>query len=234
MHPLRGLILMAALIVPLLGVGCGPESSDRTGVDAPAASAGRADLPAGTDDPGPPAGDQYTAAGGRDPPLSDPGRDRIATGDETESLPVGDWEPNATVERVVDGDTLIAEIGGRSESIRLIGIDTPESVARSRPVECYGIEASLRLQELLPPGTEVTLLRDAEARDAYDRLLGYVIRTSDGLFINLELVAAGYAATLTFPPNDQFADALARAESEAITARRGLWGVCGGPDVPAE
>ena len=226
--------MMAVLIVPLFGVGCGPESSDRTRVDAPAASAGRADRPSGTGDPRSPAGDLETAAGDRDPPLSDPGRDRIVTGDEAESLPVGDWEPNATVERVVDGDTLIAEIGGRSESIRLIGIDTPESVARSRPVECYGTEAALRLQELLPPGTAVTLLRDAEGRDAYDRLLGYVVRSSDGLFINLELIASGYAVTLNFPPNDQFADALALAESEAMTARRGLWGVCGGPDVPVE
>ena len=144
------------------------------------------------------------------------------------------WEANATVERVVDGDTIIAGIGDRSESVRLIGIDTPESVARERPVECYSKEATQHLQELLPRGTPIALLRDVEARDIYDRLLGYVVRSSDGLFVNLEMVTRGYAAALNFPPNDYYADAFARAESEAMAAGRGLWNECGGPDVPLE
>ena len=142
--------------------------------------------------------------------------------------------PNATVERVVDGDTIIAEIGGRSESVRLIGIDTPESVARTRPVQCYGKEASLYLQELLPVGTAVTLVRDVEARDVYNRLLSYVVRSDDGLFVNLELVAAGYASILNYPPNDYYANVFARAESEAVATGRGLWTACGGPGVPLE
>ena len=144
------------------------------------------------------------------------------------------WEANATVERVVDGDTIIAGIGDRSESVRLIGIDTPESVARERPVECYSQEATQHLQELLPRGTPIALLRDVEARDIYDRLLGYVVRSGDGLFVNLEMVARGYAAALNFPPNDYYADAFARAESEAMAAGLGLWNQCGGPDVPLE
>ena len=141
-------------------------------------------------------------------------------------------EPNAVVERVVDGDTVVVRIGGRSETVRLIGIDTPESVARTRPVQCYGAEASLRLAETLPVGTAVTLIRDAEPRDAYDRLLAYVVRSSDALFVNLDLVIAGYAAVLEYPPNVYYSDLFARAESAAIAAGRGLWGVCGGADVP--
>ena len=144
------------------------------------------------------------------------------------------WVPNAVVERVVDGDTIIASIGERSETVRLIGLDAPESVAPTRPVQCYGKEASGFLEAVLPAGTEITLLRDVEARDVYDRLLGYVVRSSDGLFVNLELVAAGYAAVLSYPPNDHYADVLDRAQAEAVVSGRGLWSACGGPDVPLD
>ena len=144
------------------------------------------------------------------------------------------WAPNATVERVVDGDTIDVLIGGRRETVRLIGIDTPESVAPTRPVQCFGKEASRHLEAMLPAGTEITLVRDIEARDVYQRLLGYVVRSDDGLFVNLELVAAGYAAVLNYPPNDHYADVLSRAEADAVAADRGLWGHCGGPDVPLD
>ncbi len=142
--------------------------------------------------------------------------------------------PNATVKQVTDGDTIVAKIGSHTEPVRLIGIDTPESVARYRPVECYGAEASTYLEHLLPPGTRITLVGDVESRDMYDRLLGYVFRSDDNLFINLELVSSGYAATLNFPPNDHYADVFAQAESRAVADRLGLWGACGGPDVPLE
>ena len=142
------------------------------------------------------------------------------------------WTPNATVERVVDGDTIDVLIGSRQETVRLIGIDTPESVAPTRPVQCFGKEASLHLEALLPAGTEITLVRDVEARDVYQRLLGYVVRSRDGLFVNLELVEAGFAAVLNYPPNDHYASVLARAEADAVAAGRGLWGHCGGADVP--
>ena len=163
----------------------------------------------------------------------DPPAESTASGDA--AVPVNgenDWAPNATVERVVDGDTISVMIGDRLESVRLIGIDTPETVAPTRPVQCFGKEASLHLEAMLPAGTEITLVRDVEARDAYDRLLGYVVRSRDGLFVNLELVAAGYAAVLNYPPNDYYADVLARAEADAVAAGRGLWSACGGPDVP--
>ena len=78
---------------------------------------------------------------------------------------------------------------GRDERVRLIGIDTPETVDPRKPVQCFGKEASDHTKALLPAGTAVRLERDAEARDRYDRLLAYVYRASDGLFVNLELGA---------------------------------------------
>ena len=165
----------------------------------------------------------------------DPPAESTAGGDAAvPSNGENDWAPNATVERVVDGDTISVMIGDRLEMVRLIGIDTPESVAPTRPVQCFGKEASLHLEAMLPSGTEITLVRDVEARDVYDRLLGYVVRSRDGLFVNLELVAAGYAAVLNYPPNDYYADVLARAEADAVAAGRGLWSACGGPDVPLD
>ncbi|RMH72938.1 MAG: thermonuclease, partial [Actinomyces sp.] len=141
-------------------------------------------------------------------------------------------EPNATVERVVDGDTIIVDIGGQRERVRLIGIDTPESVDENRPVQCYGHEASAFVTDLLPPGTPVTLILDAETRDQYGRLLAYVVRSSDQLFVNLTLLELGYADTLTIEPNDHYARRFESAAAEARAEGRGLWGVCGGPDVP--
>jgi micrococcal nuclease len=137
----------------------------------------------------------------------------------------------ATVVRVVDGDTVVVEVGGTEESVRLIGIDTPESVARDRPNECFGAEASARLSSLLPAGTAVVLTRDVEPRDLYDRLLAYVQRSSDGLFLNAAQVADGYAEAKDYPPNTAYRDDFEQAERTARAAGLGLWSACGGPDV---
>jgi micrococcal nuclease len=140
----------------------------------------------------------------------------------------------ATVVRPVDGDTVVVDVGGREEPVRLIGIDTPESVAQDRPVECYGPEAKRRLAELLPVGTEVVLERDVEGRDRYDRLLAYVVREADGVLVNAVLVEEGFAESSAFPPNVTRQDELDAAQARAQSARRGLWPVCGGTDVPAQ
>lgn len=137
----------------------------------------------------------------------------------------------AVVERVVDGDTIVVRLGGTTEQVRLIGIDTPETSDPRRPVECFGHEAAARTAELLPAGTPVRLERDAEARDRYNRLLAYVHRGR--LFVNLALVEEGFAAAATFPPNVAHRDAIVGAAADARAAGRGLWGRCGGPDVPA-
>jgi micrococcal nuclease len=138
----------------------------------------------------------------------------------------------ATVVHPVDGDTVVVDIDGREEAVRFIGIDTPESVARDRPVECYGPEAKARTAELLPEGTVVRLERDVEARDKYDRLLAYVIRDADGVLVNLLLVEEGYAEARAFPPNLAHQPELDEAEARARADERGLWPACGGTDAP--
>lgn len=135
------------------------------------------------------------------------------------------------VTHVVDGDTLDVRLGDAEERVRLIGVDTPESVAPDRPVQCYGAEASLYLATLVPEGTEVRLERDAEPRDRYGRLLAYVYRADDDLLVNLELVEQGYADAVTYGDNEALYDEMVAAEARARDGGRGLWGVCGGPDV---
>jgi micrococcal nuclease len=137
----------------------------------------------------------------------------------------------ATVVRVVDGDTLVVRVGGADEPVRLIGIDTPETVAPGRPVECYGAEASDHLAALTPAGTDVRLERDVEARDVYDRLLAYVYRADDGLFINRAQVEGGYAEAKDYPPNSAHRTELQQVQAAARAGGAGLWGACGSADV---
>lgn len=139
----------------------------------------------------------------------------------------------ATVVEVVDGDTVVVDIAGRQETLRLIGIDTPETVDPDQPPECWGAEASAHTKALLPAGTAVRLTRDVEARDRYDRLLVYVERTEDGLFVNLDLVAGGWADDYPFPPNVAHQREFALAVSQARAEGLGLWGTCGDADTPA-
>ncbi|MCA1670958.1 MAG: thermonuclease family protein, partial [Actinobacteria bacterium] len=129
--------------------------------------------------------------------------------------------------RVIDGDTVVVSFAGREENVRLIGIDTPESTDPSQPAECFGAEASERTAELLPAGTEVRLERDVEARDRYARLLAYVFRKPDDLFVNLALVEEGYAATLTIEPNVAYVDRFVAAATDAREQGLGLWSTCG-------
>ena len=137
-----------------------------------------------------------------------------------------------TIVRPIDGDTVVVRIDGADEHVRLIGIDTPESVAPDRPVECFGPEAKERMAELLPAGTAVRLERDIEARDRYDRLLAYVFRADDDVLVNRLLVEEGFAESYPYPPNTARQDELDEAEAAAKAAGRGLWPVCGGTDVP--
>jgi len=133
---------------------------------------------------------------------------------------------NATVVRVVDGDTIDVTIGGHKERVRLIGVDTPETVKPNTPVQCWGPQASTFTKHTLPPGTPVELVRDAEARDDYGRLLAYVYRGSDGLFVNLELARLGFARPLTIAPNVTFSAQFVAAATAAEAADLGLWAVC--------
>ncbi len=139
----------------------------------------------------------------------------------------------ATVVEVVDGDTVVVDIGGRQETLRLIGVDTPETVDPDQPPECFGAEASAHTKELLPVGTAVRLTRDVEARDRYDRLLVYLERAEDGLFVNLDLVTGGWADDYPYPPNVAHQRDFALAASRARADGLGLWGTCGEADTPA-
>src|SRR5688500_3102599 len=130
------------------------------------------------------------------------------------------------VTHVVDGDTLPVRLAHGHETVRLVGIDTPESVHPDTPVQCFGREAARRLAGLIPPGTQVRLERDAELRDRYDRLLAYVFRRRDGLFVNEALAREGFARTATFPPNEAYVDRLVDAVTDARAAERGLWHAC--------
>jgi micrococcal nuclease len=134
----------------------------------------------------------------------------------------------AVVVRVVDGDTVVLHLRSGDESVRLIGVDTPETVKPNTPVQCYGPEASAYLHELLPTGTRVRVRRDAEARDRYGRLLLYVWRADDDRFVNLALARGGYARPLSIAPNTAHAADVAVASDGARRAGRGLWGRCGG------
>lgn len=129
----------------------------------------------------------------------------------------------AEVLRVVDGDTIEVELAGRTEDVRYIGVDTPETVKPGTPVECYGKQASEFNRELVD-GERVELVFDRELRDRYDRLLAYVY--VGGTFVNAELVRSGHARTLEIAPNTAKAASLERLERAASVAGRGLWGSC--------
>ena len=145
------------------------------------------------------------------------------------SLPSGDGSKTtfgtARVVRVVDGDTIRVRLGDRTERVRYIGVDTPESVKPGTPVQCYAKRASA-FNERLVAGREVRLVGDAEARDRYGRLLAYVYREPDGAFVNAALVRDGFARTLTIPPNTAHAGEFARLAAAARDAGRGLWRAC--------
>jgi micrococcal nuclease len=146
----------------------------------------------------------------------------LACGGNT--APSGD----GVVVSVADGDTVEVRLNGRTENVRLIGVDTPETVHPTKPVGCYGPQASAFTKQLLPPGTKVRLVRDAEARDYYNRLLAYVYRSSDNSFVNLELVRLGYGVPLNIEPNSAHRQEFVDAAFTAQQAQLGLWGACHG------
>ncbi len=138
---------------------------------------------------------------------------------------------NSTVLRVVDGDTLVARLDDEPGewTIRMLGINTPETVDPRRPVECFGKEASEKLKSLLPLDSRIRLAPDpkADERDKYDRLLRNVF-LADDTDVNALMVRDGYAyAYLSFPLDAERKKELKGLETTAKQERRGLWGeVC--------
>ena len=127
---------------------------------------------------------------------------------------------------VIDGDTVDIDINGRTERVRLIGVNTPETKHPTKPIECFGPEASAYLTQLLPKGTAVRIERDVEARDRYGRMLLYLYLGSNDLFINLDLVARGYGTPMSIEPNTFHRNDFVRAAAQAEAADVGLWKAC--------
>lgn len=128
------------------------------------------------------------------------------------------------VVRAVDGDTLeVAIDGGATETVRLIGVDTPETVKPDTPVQCFGPQASHFEHEHVE-GERVRLLTGVEPRDYYGRLLAYV--WVEGRFLEEALLRRGLARILTFHPNDRFASRFELIAQNAARAGKGLWNAC--------
>ncbi|MBN1529434.1 MAG: thermonuclease family protein [Thermoleophilaceae bacterium] len=134
----------------------------------------------------------------------------------------------ATVTSVVDGDTLHASVAGQDVTVRVIGIDTPETRKPGTPVECGGPEASETMESLVL-GQSVNLVSDPtqDAVDRYGRSLFYVDR-ADGLDVGLAMIRAGWAAAYVYDEEPQRIDSYDLAAEDAAEARRGAWGLCRG------
>lgn len=129
----------------------------------------------------------------------------------------------AVVERVIDGDTFDATVDGRpGVRVRLLNVDTPETKDPERPVECLGPQASARLAELLPAGSQVTLEGDVEPTDSYGRTLAGVTNAG-GVLVNAEVAREGLGVPMLIEPNRRFYDEVVAAHHEAKSAAHGLY-----------
>lgn len=142
----------------------------------------------------------------------------------------------AEIVRVVDGDTIVVRFeSGKTEHVRLIGIDTPESKPNRRATlqatRSYKDEAQIielgkqafhNTEALAPPGTAVELEYDVQPRDKYRRLLAYVY-LPDGRMLNEAILSSGYANLLTIPPDVRYTQRFQHTYEESRAARRGLW-----------
>lgn len=139
--------------------------------------------------------------------------------------PAGEWY---TVTRVVDGDTIVVTKNGMEDRVRLLGIDTPETVHPTKEVECFGKEASNFTTHHLA-GERVQLETDQTQglRDQHDRLLAYVY-LGDGSLFNQTLVHEGYAYEYTYDEPYKYQRVFRQAERDAREQKDGLWadGVC--------
>jgi len=150
-----------------------------------------------------------------DAPVEEPHVDGDFTPDPVELPEGGTW---ILCTRVIDGDTIEIEDGSH---VRFIGIDTPETVHPSEPIQPFGPEASEYTHDLLE-GQNVYLVTDVSETDQYGRLLRYVY-TEDGIFVNLALVQAGLARVTTYPPDVAHVDEYVAAQEEARENSRGFW-----------
>ncbi len=151
------------------------------------------------------------------------------------SLQIPEGLERAIVTTVSDGDTIVVSLGGATERVRLIGVDTPETSHPSRPVECFGREAAAFTREML---SNQTVLLEADPsqgdRDRFNRLLRFVW-LPDGRLVNYEIIAQGYGFEYTFRTPYRYQAQFKAAERAAREAQTGLWApeTCNGEREPA-
>ena len=137
-------------------------------------------------------------------------------------LLLGKRDISYEVLRIINGDTVEIKYKGTTTSVQLIGVDAPETATQSKPAERFGRESSEFIQDFLLDES-VYLRFDQTRRDKHGRLLAYIYRASDHIFVNLEVIREGYGRVETrfpFMHMERFQD----YESDAQTAGRGLWG----------
>ncbi len=147
------------------------------------------------------------------------------TPEATSSATQGLMGERALVTEVVDGDTIKISTG---QTVRFVGIDTPETVDPRRPVGCFGKEASNETKSLLS-NKEIILQKDISGSDKYKRILRYIFLPLDNgqtLFVNDYLVREGFARVYTYPPDVKFDKQFKEAEKQAKEGKKGLWGRC--------
>lgn len=132
----------------------------------------------------------------------------------------------AQVTDVVDGDTIHVQIGDKKETVRLIGVDTPETVDPRKSVQCFGKQASDFTKQQLSNKTVFLEKDDSQGdRDKYQRLLAY-ISLEDGINFNKLLIQEGYAHEYTYHLPYRYQSEFKQVELEARENNRGLWDVC--------
>ncbi|WP_415830900.1 thermonuclease family protein, partial [Janibacter anophelis] len=225
----------AALAVVMLAA-CGPEATDAQG-DAEEVAAAAADVLAASAE-----SDQARAEGGSAAKGSESASSaaKVKSNAKATAKPKSSSAKSAApargkyrVIRVVDGDTVKVDING-GESVRVIGIDAPESVHPDEPVECGGVEASAKAKAMLE-GKRVNLVYDSTQakRDRYGRLLAYVELPGVGDF-GKSMIRAGHAREYTYAAAYRRQATYRSAERQARSADRGIWGDCSQAEpVPA-
>lgn len=135
----------------------------------------------------------------------------------------GETRTSYMVSKVIDGDTIQVNITGKNETVRLIGIDTPESVDPRKPVQCFALEASKKAKEVLT-GKSVYLEVDSTQgeKDKYNRLLRYVF-LEDGANFNKLMIELGYGHQYTYNKPYKYMEEFKEAERLAVLEKRGLW-----------
>ena len=137
-----------------------------------------------------------------------------------------------SVVRIIDGDTLVANVGGRETTIRLLNVDTPETKDPNQAPECLGPEATDFLSGRLPVGSKIELKYDQDHTDRYGRTLAAVYQS--GSLVNAEIARMGLGVAVVFEPNRKYYDEVLVAQKAAADAKVGLYNAQVGCTLPAE